>query len=152
MNQIFCDQSQKPKCFNLEIYPHKKSRRDPYDLLLLHKKQSGHVSKKDLVVYFTPAPTQKALKDCVLSSGEIGPGCVGNAGTRNFKRQIAAGAASSFGAKVIDSREWTCVFQGCPAMVGKVAVYADGSHFTRQFAVTLAPLFRAWLNMEGMGN
>jgi hypothetical protein len=35
--------------------------------------------------------------------------------------------------------------------VGNVAVYTDGIHFTRQFAVTLAPLFRAWLSKEGIG-
>jgi hypothetical protein len=59
--------------------------------------------------------------------------------------------ANSYGARSIDSREWTCVFQGCPAIVGEVAVYTDSSHLTRQFAVTLAPLLRAWLSKEGIG-
>jgi hypothetical protein len=104
------------------------------------------------VIYFTAAPTVKALKDCVMASGEIGQGCVGKASTRNTKRQIVAGVVDKYGARSIDSREWTCVFQGCPPIVGKVAVYTDGSHFTRQFAVTLAPLFRAWLAKEGIGN
>jgi hypothetical protein len=102
------------------------------------------------VIYFTAAPTLKALKDCVMANGEIGQGCVGKASTRNVKRQIVAGVANSYGARSIDSREWTCVFQGCPPIVGNVAVYLDGYHFTRQFAVTLAPLFRAWLSKEGM--
>ncbi len=103
------------------------------------------------VIYFTAAPTVKALKDCVMANGEIGQGCVGTASTRNIKRQIAAGVANSYGARSIDSREWTCVFQGCPPIVGKVAVYLDGYHFTRRFAVTLAPLFSAWLSKEGIG-
>jgi hypothetical protein len=103
------------------------------------------------VIYFTAAPNMKALKDCVMASGEIGPGCVGTASTRNTKRQIAAEVANSYGARSIDSREWTCVFQGCPAIVGEVAVYTDSSHLTRQFAVTLAPLLRAWLSKEGIG-
>jgi hypothetical protein len=103
------------------------------------------------VIYFTAAPTVKALKDCVMANGEIGQGCVGTASSRNTKRQIAAGVANSYGARSIDSREWTCVFQGCPPIVGKVAVYTDGLHFTRQFAVTLAPLFGAWLSKEGLG-
>jgi hypothetical protein len=102
------------------------------------------------VIYFTAAPTAKALKDCVMASGEIGQGCVGTASTRNTKRQIAAGVADKYGARSIDSREWTCVFQGCPPIVGNVAVYLDGYHFTRQFAVTLAPLFRVWLSKEGI--
>jgi hypothetical protein len=102
------------------------------------------------VIYFTAAPTAKALKDCVMASGKIGQGCVGTASTRNTKRQIAAGVADKYGARSIDSREWTCVFQGCPPIVGNVTVYLDGYHFTRQFAVTLAPLFRAWLLKEGI--
>jgi hypothetical protein len=93
----------------------------------------------------------KALKDCVIANGEIGQGCVGKPSARNTKRQIAAGVADKYGARSIDSREWTCVFQGCPPIVGNVAVYIDGFHFTRQFAVTLAPLFRAWLSKEGIG-
>jgi hypothetical protein len=104
------------------------------------------------VIYFTAAPPVKALKDCVLASGEIGQGCVGKASTGNTKRQIAAEVADSYGVRSIDSREWTCVFQGCSPIVGNVAVYTDGFHFTRQFAVTLAPLFRAWLSKEGIAN
>ena len=104
------------------------------------------------VIYFTAAPTVKALKDCVMANGEIGQGCIGKASARNTKRQIAAVVANSYGARSIDGREWTCVFQGCPAIVGNVAVYTDGVHFARQFAVTLAPLFRAWLSKEGIEN
>ena len=104
------------------------------------------------VIYFTAAPSVKALKDCVTANGKIGQGCVGKASRGNTKRQIAAGVANSYGARSIDSREWTCVFQGCPPIVGNVAVYTDGFHFTRQFAVTLAPLFRAWLSKEGIGS
>jgi hypothetical protein len=103
------------------------------------------------VIYFTAAPTVKALKDCVMAKGEIGQGCIGKASTRNTKRQIATGVASSYGARTIDSREWTCVFQGCPPIVGNVAVYTDGFHFTRQFSLTLSPLFRSWLAKEGIG-
>ena len=104
------------------------------------------------VIYFTAAPAVKALKDCVMAGGEIGQGCVGKASTRNTKRQIVAGVADKYGARSIDGREWTCVFQGCPPIVGKVAVYTDGSHFTRQFALTLSPLFRAWLAKNDIGN
>jgi hypothetical protein len=104
------------------------------------------------VIYVTASPTVKALKDCVMANGEIGQGCIGKASARNTKRQIAAAVASSYGARSIDGREWTCVFQGCPQIVGNVAVYTDGFHFTRQFATTLSPLFRAWLSKEGIGN
>jgi peptidoglycan/LPS O-acetylase OafA/YrhL len=109
-------------------------------------------SSSKIVIYFTAAPSVKALKDCVMASGEIGQGCVGTAHTVNAKRQIVAGVANSYGARSIDGREWTCVLQGCPAIVGKVAVYTDGNHFTRQFATTLSPLFRAWLAKEGIQN
>jgi len=85
-----------------------------------------------------------------MANGEIGQGCVGTASSRNTKRQIAAGVANSYGARSIDGREWTCIFQGCPPIVGKIAVYTDGAHFTRQFALNLSPLFRAWLSKEGI--
>lgn len=104
------------------------------------------------VIYFTAAPPVKALKDCVLASGEISQGCVGTASTRNTKRQIAAGVANNYGARSIDSREWTCVFQGCPPIVGNIAVYTDAAHFTRRFALSLSPLFRAWLAKNGIDN
>jgi hypothetical protein len=104
------------------------------------------------VIYFTAAPSIKSLKDCVLANGEIGQGCVGKPSARNTKRQIAARVVDRYDARSIDSREWTCVFQGCPPIVGKVAVYTDGTHFTRQFALTLSPLFRAWLSKEGIEN
>jgi peptidoglycan/LPS O-acetylase OafA/YrhL len=104
------------------------------------------------VIYFTAAPTVKALQDCVVANVDIGEGCVGKPSARNTKRQIAATVANSYGARSIDSREWTCVFQGCPPIVGNVAVYTDGAHFTRQFVMTLAPLFRAWLAKEGIEN
>jgi hypothetical protein len=103
------------------------------------------------VIYFTAAPPVKALKDCVMADGKIGQGCVGKASTRNTKRQIAAGVANNYGARSIDSREWTCVFQGCPPIVGNVAVYTDRSHFTRQFAINLSPLLRTWLAKQGIG-
>ena len=102
------------------------------------------------VIYFTAAPPVKALKDCVMSDGKIGQGCVGKASTRNTKRQIAAGVANNYGARSIDSREWTCVFQGCPPIVGNIPVYTDAAHFTRRFALSLSPLFRAWLSKEGI--
>ena len=100
------------------------------------------------VIYFSAAPQQKALKDCVLTDGSIGTGCLGKASGRNTKRQVAEFVSQSFGAKFIDSREWICVFQGCPAIVENIAVYVDGGHFSRQFALALAPLFRAWLVKE----
>jgi len=100
------------------------------------------------VVYFTAPPSQKALKDCVLADGSIGVGCVGKGSARNTKRQVAGSVSQSFGAKFIDTREWLCVFQGCPAIVENVAVYVDGSHISRQFALSLAPLFRSWLVKE----
>ena len=109
-------------------------------LVFLHDR--GH--PRPLMVFF-------CLKNCIVTNGEIGQGCVGKASAGNTKRQIAAGVANSYGARSIDSREWTCVFQGCPPIVGNIAVYTDGFHFTRQFTVTLAPLFRAWLSKEGIG-
>ena len=97
------------------------------------------------VVYFSTPPVQKRLVDCVSASGEIGRDCVGTASVRNTKRLIAARTATTNGVKVIDGSEWTCVFQGCPAIVGNVAVFS-ADHFSHRFSVTLAPLFKEWLS------
>jgi len=103
------------------------------------------------VVYFSTPPVQKRLVDCVSASGDIGRECLGTASQRNTKRLISARTATRNGVKVIDGSEWTCVFQGCPAIVGNVAVFS-ADHFSRRFAETLAPLFKAWLSNNGLEN
>ena len=103
-------------------------------------------TKSKNVVYFAAPPKVASLKECVGADGSLGPTCFGLPSARSAKRQISANVANVHGVRVIDGREWTCVFQGCPAIVGNTAVTVDGSHYSRQFAMELAPLFKSWLS------
>lgn len=52
-------------------------------------------------------------------------------------------ATKAAGARFIDSRSWFCNDSGaCPAFVGTTPVKRDNVHTTKQYAVTLAPVFK----------
>ncbi len=48
--------------------------------------------------------------------------------------------AKSMGATYIDVLHWFCEYGHCPAFVGTIPVYADGSHLTVQYSNRLSPL------------
>ncbi len=41
---------------------------------------------------------------------------------------------------VVDLSDWFCTSEVCPAVVGDVIVYYDGSHITRSYSRLLAPV------------
>ncbi|MCW2816651.1 MAG: hypothetical protein JWN84_4106 [Nocardioides sp.] len=57
------------------------------------------------------------------------------------ERQLAEQA----GAVYVDSRDWFCVDDACPAFVGSTPVYADGVHLTEAYAKELADVVLAAL-------
>jgi hypothetical protein len=40
----------------------------------------------------------------------------------------------------VDPVNWFCTSQGCPAIVGNILVYRDGSHMTAHYSRWLAPM------------
>ncbi len=65
----------------------------------------------------------------------------GGGGTMPLKEASEQVAGSEF----IDLTSWLCPKETCPAVIGKVLVYRQGSHITASYIETLAPVLRARL-------
>ncbi|MEU4688558.1 acyltransferase family protein [Actinoplanes sp. NPDC023714] len=61
------------------------------------------------------------------------------------RREMVAAAARARGATVIDTRDWFCTSQTCPAVVGNLLVWKDSSHISTAYAEMLTPLLDAGL-------
>ena len=88
----------------------------------------------------TPAPGA-SIPDCVAAQPDRLAAC---AGTRAewLPREPLTAAARSFRpgqVRVADLTDHICQPSVCPAVVGRVVVYFDGSHLTATYARTLAP-------------
>jgi peptidoglycan/LPS O-acetylase OafA/YrhL len=102
-------------------------------------------------VVYVGLPTRAVgLTDCLDRQGRIGPQCWGSPADLASYRQIQRSNAEGVGARFLDPTGWTCLEGRCPPIIGGVAVYWDGVHFTEDFAASLAPLFAAWLRAEGL--
>ena len=42
-------------------------------------------------------------------------------------------------AKAIDTRDWYCVDDHCPAVIGNIYVYRDSNHLSSPYLLSLAP-------------
>jgi hypothetical protein len=49
------------------------------------------------------------------------------------------------GARFVDLTSWLCPTPECPAVIGNVLVYRQGSHITASYIETLTPVVRAAL-------
>ena len=99
----------------------------------------------------TPA-ARKEVRACVsraLSRGKApGPACASRR-SEALRRDGAAAAARAVGAPragVIDMSRYFCNSRECLPVIGGILVYADGSHQTPQFNLTLAPYLGAELD------
>jgi peptidoglycan/LPS O-acetylase OafA/YrhL len=63
-------------------------------------------------------------------------------------RRMVAAAAAREGVLVVDPTGWFCTAHTCPAIVGNLLVYRDGSHVARAYAAALAPLLEARIVTE----
>lgn len=102
------------------------------------------------VVYVTEPPHQSALVDCVNSEGLLKSSCFGVPSAGHARRQLGGSVAKEFSFHFVDTREWVCVFAGCPAIVRNTPVFWDGGHLSEPFASMLGPIFKSWLEKEGI--
>jgi len=49
-------------------------------------------------------------------------------------------------AKAIDTRDWYCVDDLCPAVIGNIYVYRDANHLSAPYVLSLAP--QLWEEIE----
>ena len=93
----------------------------------------------------TPAPVDggaEMVPDCLASDPEGGPAaCGGDRAAWEPDDPVLAAVKQVHDPDVVglDLNDHICTEQTCPAVVGGVVVYFDGSHLTATYARTLAP-------------
>lgn len=102
-----------------------------------------------VVLRDTPFPSRagvSSVPDCVATHGPRSPQCTGTLTTWNSIDPLANAADSLNLPKqtVINSNSQFCPDGTCPATIGGVIVYFDGSHMTSTYSKTLAP----WLSRK----
>lgn len=102
------------------------------------------------IVYFGLPTSHQGLVDCVKSGNQLSSRCTGDSSIRAYYPLVQAELADKYGIPFINPNEWLCVSGSCPSIIDKTPVYWDGAHFTQTFAAKLAPLFRAFLNENGL--
>jgi peptidoglycan/LPS O-acetylase OafA/YrhL len=94
----------------------------------------------------TPAPG-KSLPDCLASHPDDHSACDGTRAKWLPVEPLtkAVAALADPGATEVDLTDHICEPVTCPAVVGGVPVYFDGSHLSATYARTLAPYLRPYL-------
>lgn len=96
-----------------------------------------------VVIHDSPLPGQsvKSVPDCVAAHLNDLAECSGAPGSwiPNDPLIRATRKLHDARASVIDLTKYFCTQTTCPAVIGGVIVYFDGSHITNTYAMTLAP-------------
>ncbi|CAN5375859.1 SGNH hydrolase domain-containing protein [soil metagenome] len=82
---------------------------------------------------------------CVAEHPDDFTACDFSAGDGNGTVPLRTATEEVPGTEFIDFNPWLCPEQKCPAVVGNVLVYRQGSHVTASYVETLAPVMRAAL-------
>ncbi|WP_022881552.1 acyltransferase family protein [Gryllotalpicola ginsengisoli] len=102
---------------------------------------------KKLVLGDTPFPGQ-APTDCLSGNLTDASACdlpLSAAASDKLEKSLKT-AATAGSAEYLSPTPYLCNTADCPAIIGNVLVYRDGSHLTATFAKSLAPLFEARLS------
>ena len=81
-----------------------------------------------------------AAPDCIATSRQKSDPCSGPRDERVTPDYIAEGVQGMPGARVIDLTDFFCDAERCHQVIGGTSVYRDGSHLTRTFSASLAPM------------
>ncbi len=102
---------------------------------------------RPVILQDTPDPRGTSVPDCVAARPGAVQQCALKAAVSTYpdRRAANAGAAGAAGHPVIDPTDWFCTRAVCPAIVGNVLVYRDGSHVTNSYIRLLTPLLEAAL-------
>ena len=107
-------------------------------------------SKLVVTVQNLPA---RGLDTCLGAGNDLTP-CL-EKGNREWKTaimKVRTSAANGSKSKILDVRNWGCVGDTCPAVVGNMSVFTYGGHYTSVFAQSLSPMFAETLGRWGMNH
>ncbi|MFF5790481.1 acyltransferase family protein [Paeniglutamicibacter sp. NPDC012692] len=95
-----------------------------------------------------PGNTVPNIPDCIASSKKPLADCSGTPKTWNSMDPLADAARSMAvgGTSVVDMSEFFCRDNFCPAIIGSVIAYIDGSHLTATYVRSLIPYLATKLN------
>lgn len=104
------------------------------------------------LVVLSPPPGAKYLVNCVTRRGTPAD-CV-RGPTADWSTDVAGESAAAAASKVayVQTHDWFCVDDLCPAFVGRTPVTVDGTHLSIPFSKSLAPLLRPALLGSPAGN
>ncbi|MGP6173811.1 acyltransferase family protein [Corynebacterium sp. A21] len=84
--------------------------------------------------------TERSIPLCVFDTGDV-IGCgVPRAAVYLDEDPAAAYLNDQPGMKAVDTSDWFCPDENCPAVIGNIHVYRDANHMSNAYALTLAPL------------
>lgn len=97
-----------------------------------------------LVVQDTPYP-RRSIPDCLALHPTNESACDGTPSTWGWMNPLYDAAVSLAlpGISTMESHSYLCTATVCPAVIGSVIAYFDGSHMTATYARTLAPFVDA---------
>lgn len=106
-----------------------------------------------LVIHDTPFPGQDIpnIPDCLAEHPTAVSLCAGTPESWDWYYPFYAAAAGLPGVHRVDMTEYFCSNGTCPAVIGGVPVFFDGSHMSTTYARTLAPYLMSKLDAEGFG-
>jgi hypothetical protein len=111
-----------------------------YEAVLARLRAAG---EPVLALHDTPAPL-RSIPDCLAAHPHDYPACNGKARSwiRGEPLTAAVRRLHDPGITYVDLNRYLCRNGTCPAVIGGVVAYFDGSHMTATFARTLAPYLR----------
>jgi hypothetical protein len=98
------------------------------------------------IVIFGEVPRSNSFGTC-LRGNSIASCNFAPTVSRWLREEQRRAAASHPGVIFIDSEQWLCTDDTCPAVIDDTPVYGDGQHFTGVFNKKLGPLFKEALGL-----
>jgi peptidoglycan/LPS O-acetylase OafA/YrhL len=98
-----------------------------------------------------PSPTTGPIPDCLAAHPKHPDRCNGTPESWRWHYPFSAAADGVAGVHVVDMTRYFCTATVCPAVIGGVTVYFDGTHMSATYARTLSPYLADELDKLHLG-
>ena len=106
------------------------------------------VNSGSKLLFVGQVPGAAPLIECVGKNLTLSSSCFGQTISVGKWNSVLKQTIDSQGGTFLDITDWVCLNDRCPPIIDGEFVYLDGSHWSDEFAVKLAPLFRAFIREE----